>query len=64
MKTVLNIEVEINGSKLVWSPWDKDGRALHKAYGTESKNWVGQKLSILHIDKKMVVRPIVAEKAA
>ena len=62
MEKKLNLNVEINGTKLIWTPWDKDGRELQKAYGIDTKDWVGKKLSILHIDKRMVVRPIVAEK--
>jgi len=54
----LNLNVDINGTKLIWTPWDKNGRELQKAFGMDSKDWVGKKLSILHIDKKMVVRPI------
>lgn len=61
-KEVMNIDVEINGTKYIWSPWDKDGRALQETYGFESMNWIGKKLQILHVDKKMVVRPLAAEK--
>lgn len=55
MEPRLDLPVEINGVKLTWSPFDPAGRMLQKAFGTDSLNWVGKKLEILHIDKKMVV---------
>lgn len=62
MERKLNLDVEIDGTKMIWTPWDKNGRELQAAFGMDTKQWVGKKLSILHIDKRMVVRPIVVEK--
>ncbi len=61
-KKVRNIPVKIGDTELIFSPWDKDGRALQAAFGFDSDNWAGKKLQILHVEKKMVVRPIVEEK--
>lgn len=58
-----NIPVRIGETDLVWTPWPKDGRALQKAFGVESENWAGKKIQVFHVDKKLVIRPIVEEKA-
>ena len=63
MEWKLNIPVEITGKALVWTPWDSDGRALQEAWGTDSREWVGKKLQIIHDKKKMIVKPIVEKKA-
>lgn len=62
MKAVRNITVNVGGIELIWSPWASDGRAIQKAWGMESDGWKGKKIQILHVNKKMVIRPIVAEK--
>ena len=61
-KEVLNIPVEINGNKLTWTPGIRAGKSAQKAWGTESKNWVGKKFEIVHMENKMLIRPIVVEK--
>ena len=58
MKTVLNLPVRCVDQKLIYTPWPKEGRQFQKAWGKDSKSWVDKQFQILHIDKKMVVRPI------
>lgn len=42
-KRVLNVPVEINGSSKTWSPFTDDGKAWVKAFGKNTKNWIGKK---------------------
>ena len=61
-RDILNIPVKIttqDSKALIWSPWDKDKKKFMEAFGAETANWVGKKFKIMHIDKKMIVRPIV-----
>ena len=61
-KDMFNIQVELNEKKKIWSPNNKHGKALQEAFGNDTKEWIGQKVQILHVDKKMAIRPIKAEK--
>ena len=62
MKKVRNIPVRIGDVAMVFTPWPKEGRQIQEAFGYESDEWAGKKLTIMHIDKKMIIRPIVEEK--
>jgi len=42
-----NIEVEINGKKLIHSPRIMEGRRLQEAWGTDSKMWVGREFEVV-----------------
>lgn len=57
-KDMFNINVEVAGSKKIYSPNNKAGRALQEAFGKDTKDWVGKQFQILHVDKKMAIRPI------
>ena len=57
-KRVLNIDVEINGKKMVWTPGLRAGKTCQKVWGKESKNWIGKQFEILHLEGKMVVRAL------
>lgn len=61
-KRVLNIPVELNGRGLTYTPGMKAGKALVKAFGKETKSWVGKRVQVLHIEDKMVIRPIIEER--
>ncbi len=61
-KQVTNIPVEINNKKLTYTPTNKTGKTLVKAWGDEMDTWVGMKFEVLHIEDKLVVRPLLAEK--
>jgi len=55
-KTVLNIPVEIDGKDKTWTPGVKAGKMAQKAWGKDSKNWVGKQFEIVHIENKMLIR--------
>ena len=57
-KDMFNITVEVNGSKKIYSPNDKSGRVLQDTFGKDTKEWIGKQFTVLHIDKKMHIRPI------
>ena len=61
-KKVLNFRVKINEKEMIWTPGIKQGKVAQKAWGTESLNWVDKKFEIVHIDNKLLIRPIVEEK--
>ena len=60
-KRVLNVPVEINGKNMIWTPGMKQGKIAQKAWGTDSKNWVGKKFEIVHMENKLLIRPIAGE---
>jgi hypothetical protein len=57
-KDMFNINVEVNKNKKVYSPNNNAGRALQDAFGKDTKGWVGKQFTILHVDKKMLIKPI------
>lgn len=59
-KDMFNISVEVNGNKKTYSPNNTAGRALQLAFGKDSKDWIGKQFTILHVDKKMLIKPIKA----
>lgn len=63
-KDMFNINVDHNGKKKVYSPNNKSGKSLQEAFGMDSKNWVGKKFQVMHVDKKMFIRPLKPEKVA
>ena len=61
-KDLFNLKVGINEKVKTYSPSNTAGRALQEAFGKDSKEWIGKKFTILHVDKKMLIRPIKTEK--
>lgn len=61
-KNIANMKVEINGKEKTYSPNKVAGRALQQAFGTDSKSWIGKKFEIMHVQGKLVIRPIKPEK--
>jgi hypothetical protein len=57
-KDMFNLNVKINEKVKTYSPTDKSGRAFQEAWGKDTKDWIGRKFQIFHIDKKMLVKPI------
>ena len=57
-KEMFNIEVEHNKKKKVWSPSNKHGKLLQDAFGLDTKTWLNRKVQVIHVDKKMAIRPI------
>ena len=61
-KKLFNIGVEHNQKQKIYSPSIKAGRSLQEAFGMDSKNWIGKQFEVLHVDKKMMIRPIKTTK--
>lgn len=57
-KDLFNIKVKLNEKVKVFSPANKVGMELQKAFGMDSKNWIGQKFQVMHVQGKMLIRPI------
>ena len=62
-KELFNIGVEVNGKQKTYSPNNTAGKTLQQAFGMDSKDWVGKQFEILHVDKKLKIRPIKTSKA-
>ena len=58
-KDMFNIKVSQNDKEKKYSPNHKIGLTFQEAWGEDTKDWVGNKFTIMHNDKKMHVRPIV-----
>lgn len=61
-KNMCNFAVELNGKRKIYSPTQKAGQEFQKAFGEDSANWIGKQFQILHIQGKMIVRPIKTDK--
>lgn len=46
---IFNITVECNGKKKQYSPSRETGMALQKAFGSDSKDWIGKKIQFEHV---------------
>ena len=57
-KDMFNLSVEVGGKRKTYSPNNKAGKSLQDAFGKDSKGWVGKQFTVLHIDKKMHIKPI------
>jgi hypothetical protein len=57
-KNLTNFAVEVNSKRKTYSPTQKAGQEFQKAFGEDSDNWIGKKFEVLHVQGKMVVRPI------
>jgi len=57
-KDMFNVPVEHNGKQKTYSPSNMAGRVLQEAFGMDADLWVGKQFEILHVDKKMKIRPI------
>lgn len=63
-KNMFNIKVKLNDKIKIYSPSQKAGQELQKAFGMDTKSWIGKKVEVLHVQGKMVIRPIKTEKVA
>jgi hypothetical protein len=65
-RKIFNLKVQINGKTKIYSPWDKEGQILVKAWGNDTTNWIEKKFKVLHVayqsfgnvKKKIVPEPI------
>lgn len=61
-KEMFNISVELAGKRKTYSPNNKAGQELQRAFGMDTKDWISKKFEILHVQGKMVVRALKSEK--
>ena len=50
--TIFNMPVRINGKDKIYSPGMESGKRLQKAFGNDSKNWVGKKFAVQIVNYK------------
>lgn len=64
-KDMFNLHVKLNGNEKpkIWSPNNKHGKLLQSAFGQDSKDWVGRKVQLIVIEDKMLIKPVVTQKA-
>lgn len=48
-RLILDIPVEVNGIKKIYSPFKETGKKFIKAWGKETKDWKGKKFNISHV---------------
>ena len=60
-KRVTNMDVEVNGKKLVYTPANKAGKLMVKCWGKEMDSWVGKQFKIQHVEDKMFIKPMLVE---
>lgn len=58
-KDTFNIKVKLNEKVKTWSPNNKHGLALQKAFGDDSKNWKNKKVQFAVIEDKLLIKPLV-----
>ena len=61
-KKVFNIKVKINGKEMIYTPGTKPGKILVKSWGKDTKNWISKKFEIIHLEGRMMIRPIIEVK--
>lgn len=57
-KHMFNLHVRRNDKVMTYSPNNSSGRLLQEAFGKDSKDWVGKKFQIVHVQGKMLIKPI------
>jgi len=57
-KDMFNLKVIHNNKVKTYSPTNKAGQVLQQAFGMDTKDWKNKKFQIIHIDKKMAIKPI------
>jgi hypothetical protein len=57
-KEMFNIQVKVNDKIKTYSPNNTAGKSLQEHFGKDSKDWVGRKFQIFHVDKKMLIKPL------
>ena len=61
-KKVFNIPINVSGTKKIYTPGNKAGKILIKSFGKDTKNWIGKKFEVVHIENKMLIRPLTEIK--
>ena len=55
---MFNINVKRGDKVMTYSPNNSSGKILQQAFGIDTKDWKGKKFQIVHVDKKMLIKPI------
>ena len=61
-KELFNVAVDHNQKRKTFSPNNTAGKCLQEAFGMDSKYWIGKQFEVLHVDKKLKIRPIKTVK--
>jgi len=61
-KEINNMNVEKGEKKFVYSPNLSACKAFISAFGQDTKDWIGQRFEVLHVQGKMAVRPLAKSK--
>ena len=54
-KDIVDCEVEKAGKKFTYSPNLSACKALAEAFGKDTKEWIGKKFEVMHIQGKMAI---------
>ncbi len=57
-KNIVDMEVEKEGKKYTYSPNLSAQRSFTEVFGKDTKEWIGRKFEVLHVQGKLVIRPI------
>lgn len=57
-KDMFNIQVKKGDKVMTYSPNNSSGRILQQVFGKDTKDWIGKKFQVMHVDKKMLIRPL------
>jgi hypothetical protein len=57
-KDTFNIKVKYNDKVKTWSPNNKHGLLLQQVFGQDSDSWKGQKVQLMLIEDKMLIKPL------
>lgn len=52
VRRILNIPVEVNQARKIYSPSREVGKAIVKAFGSDTDKWIGQKLQAEYVSYK------------
>lgn len=58
-KDMFELKVKTNEKVKTWSPSDKHGVILQKAFGDDTKGWIGKKVQLSLLEGKMFIKPLV-----
>lgn len=61
-KDMFNLQVRKGEKVMTYSPNNKSGKSLQKAFGMDTAKWIGRKFQVMHLEGRMVIRPITEEK--
>jgi hypothetical protein len=61
-KEIVDMKVEKDGKQYTYSPNLSAQRSFTDAFGKDTKEWIGKTFEILHVQGKMAVRPVKAQK--